>query len=71
MNFQIQHGISLDNYFIQMTFLTTNQDPVGCILLFFLFGKDALLNLKYIWRVLPMEKRSHLEKDETIKIQSQ
>lgn len=31
MNFQIQHGISLENYFIQMTLLMTNQDPVGCI----------------------------------------
>lgn len=35
MNFQIQHGISLENYFIQMTLLTTNQDPVGRILGFF------------------------------------
>lgn len=35
MNFQIQHGISLENYFIQMTLLTTNQDPVGHILGFF------------------------------------
>lgn len=40
MNFQIQHGISLENYFIQMTLLTTNQDPVGRILgVFFRLGK--------------------------------
>lgn len=38
MNFQIQHGISLENYFIQMTLLMTNQDPVGCISVFFFFS---------------------------------
>lgn len=38
MNFQIQHGISLKNYFIQMTLLTANQDPIGCILFYFFFS---------------------------------
>lgn len=48
MNFQIQHGISLENYFIQMTLLTTNKIllVVFCFWFFFLFGKDSLLNLK-------------------------
>lgn len=39
MHFQIQHVISLENYFIQMTLLTTNQDTVGCILLFSVWKK--------------------------------